>query len=300
MEIALVYDKSGQIDETGAKSIETALRILRQPHPVSNHKLLEKRIRILDQSFSAIPTRSQHLPPKLDTRNLFAHHRSLSDPHRSLSPATTVSTSGWTPIPTSAVTSNPTFDFTFMRTGRISTASVTESVASFDPSSAWTPTNFNDRFSTSPEIETSKNDILEAFLSTIGDDPYPPSHSLESSAMFSMHGDSPTQPGMIVPTIFDWSNPSSFSDEDNESKTVFGTSPSDVSPTTYAPMFLGSFCSSEETSPETKSFGNYKPEVYGFKDTNAVGGGSFGGEGDGNSHIHTAPNLFSEETGWAV
>ena len=65
-------------------------------------------------------------------------------------------------------------------------------------------------------------------------------------------------------------------------------------------MFLGSFCSSEETSPEAKSFGSYKPEVYGFKDANSVGGGSFSGEGDGNSHIHTAPNLFSEESGWAV
>jgi hypothetical protein len=259
------------------------MKILRQPHYVANHKLLEKRLRILEQSFTAIPTRSPPLPPKIDTRNLFAQ--------RSLSPAASVSTT-WTPIPTS-VTSNPTFDFNFMRTGRLSTASATESVASFDPSSAWTPTNFTDRFSTSPEVETSKNDILEAFLSTISDDPYPPSQSLENSAVFSLHGESPTQPGMIVPTIFDWSNPSSFSDEDNESKTVFGTSPSDVSPTTYPPMFLGSYCS-EETSPEAKPFGSYKPEVYGFKDNNGYQ------EGDSTSHIHTAPNLFSDESGWAV
>jgi hypothetical protein len=285
MEIALVYDKSGQIDDIGAKSIETAMKILRQPRNVANRKVLDKRLRILEQSFNAIPTRSPLLPPKLDTRSLFAQ--------RSLSPATTSSTS-WTPIPTS-VTSNPTFDFNFMRTGRLSTASVTESVASFD---AWTPTNFTDRFSTSPEVESSKNDILEAFLSTISDDPYPPSQSLENSGMFSMHSDSPTLPGMIVPTIFDWSNPSSFSDEDNESKTAFGASPSDVSPPNYPPMFIGSFCSSEETSPENKSFGNYKPEVYGFKDNN--GGFQQDNNGDGNSHIHTAPNLFSEESGWAV
>jgi hypothetical protein len=185
-----------------------------------------------------------------------------------------------------------------MRTGRVSTASVTESVASFD---AWTPTNFTDRFSTSPEIETSKNDILEAFLSTISDDPYPPSNSLESSTMFSIHGDSPTLPGMMVPTMFDWSNQSSFSDEEHESKTAFGTSPSDVSPTNYPPMFLGSFCSSEETSPENKSFGGtYKPEAYGFKENNNNNHGATFQDGDGNSHIHTAPNLFSEESGWAV
>ncbi len=239
MEIALVYDKSGQIDDIGAKSIETAMNILRQPHNIVNRKVLDKRLRILEQSFNAIPTRSPLLPPKLDTRNLFAQ--------RSLSPATTASTS-WTPI---------------------------------------------------PEVETSKNDILEAFLSTISDDPYHPSQSLENSGIFSLHSDSPTLPGMMVPTIFDWSNPSSFSDEDNESKTVFGTSPSDVSPTNYPPMFLGSFCSSEETSPENKSFGNYKPDVYGFKESNG-GGFQQDGSGDGNSHIHTAPNLFSEESGWAV
>jgi hypothetical protein len=283
MEIALVYDKSGQIDDIGAKSIECALKVLKQPHNVANHKLLDKRLRILEQSFNAIPSRSPLLPPKLDTRNLFAQ--------RSLSPATTTSTA-WTPIPTS-VTSNPIFDFNFMRTGRLSTASVTESVASFD---AWTPTNFTDRFSTSPEVETSKNDILEAFLSTISDEPYPPSQSLENSGIFNLHSDSPTLPGMMVPTIFDWSNPSSFSDEEHESKTVFGTSPSDVSPNSYPPMFLGSFCSSEETSPEGKSFANggYKPDVYSFKEN------GFQQDGDGNSHIHTAPNLFSEESGWAV
>lgn len=184
-----------------------------------------------------------------------------------------------------------------MRTGRVSTASVTESVASYD---AWTPTNFTDRFSTSPEIETSKNDILEAFLSTISDDSYPPSNSLENSSMFSIHGDSPTLPGMMVPTMFDWSNPSSFSDEEQESKTVFGTSPNDVSPPNYPPMFLGSFCSSEDTSPENKSYG-YKPEVYRFKENNNNNHGGNYQEGDGNNgHIHTAPNLFSEESGWAV
>lgn len=283
MEIALVYDKSGQIEEGGAKSVEVAMKLLRQPHNVSNRKILDKRIRILDQSFNAIPTRSPPLPPKIDTRNLFA---------RSLSPATPVST--WTPTIPTSVTSNPTFDFNFMRTGRLSTASVTESVASFDPSTAWTPTNLTDRFSTSPEIENSKNDILEAFLSTIVDDPYTPSAtSLENSTMFSIHGDSPTQPGMIMPTIFDWSHSSSFSDEDNETKTGFGTSPSDVSPTNYVPMFIGNF-SSEETSPGNKSYEGYKTnEVYGFKDNTFV-------DGDGTNHIHTAPNLFSDESGWAV
>lgn len=287
MEIALVYDKSGQIDDSGSKSIDTAIKILRQPHYVANRNLLDKRLRILEQSFNAIPTRSPLCPPKIDTRNLFAQ--------RSLSPATTSSTS-WTPIHTS-VTSNPTFDFNFMRTGRLSSASVTESVASFD---AWTPTNFTDRFSASPEIENSKNDILEAFLSTISDDPYPPSNSLENSAMFNMHSDSPTLPGMMVPAIFDWSNQSTFSDDEHESKTVFGTSPNGVSPKNYPPMFLGSFCSSEETSPENKSYGGgYKPEVYGFKENNNNGGGYQDGDGN-NSHIHTAPNLFSEESGWAV
>jgi hypothetical protein len=278
MEIALVYDKSGQIDDQGGKSIENALKLLRAPHHVANHKLLDKRIRLLEQSFTAIPTRSPCVPPKLDTRNLFG---------RSMSPAS----STWTPIPTS-VTSNPTFDFNFMRTGRLSTTSTTESVASYD---AWTPANYTDRFSTSPEVENGKTDILEAFLSTIDNDPYPPSHSLETSAIFNLQTDSPTIPGMTVPTtIYDWSNQSgAFSDEEAEAKTVFGTSPSDVSPGAY-PMFLGSFCSSsEETTPETKSFANFKQDQYAFKDS------SYQSADDGN-HIHTAPNLFSEETGWAV
>jgi len=276
MEIALVYDKSGQIDDQGGKSIENALKLLRAPHHVANHKLLDKRIRLLEQSFAAIPTRSPCLPPKIDTRNLFA---------RSMSPASTT----WTPIPTS-VTSNPTFDFNFMRTGRLSTASVTEgSVASYD---AWTPTNFTDRFSTSPEVENGKTDILEAFLSTIDNDPYPPSHSLETSAVFNLQNDSPTIPGMVVPTtIFDWGNQSgAFSDEEAEAKTVFGTSPSDISPS--YPVFLGAY-SSEETTPESKSFAHFKQDSYAFKDN------AYQSPEDGN-HIHTAPNLFSEETGWAV
>jgi hypothetical protein len=274
MEIALVYDKSGQIDDNGAKSIEMALNLLRQPHYIPNHRLLEKRIRILEQSFSAIPTRtSPQLPPKLDTRNLFV---------RSLSPATPTSvSSAWTPMPTS-VTSNPSFDFNFMHSGRLSNSSVTESVASFDPSSAWTPTNFTDRFSTSPEVESSKNDILEAFLSTISDDPYP--QSLENS-VFNLQ-DSPSQPSVMVPTIFDWSNPS-FSDEDTEK--VFTASPRDVSPG-FTPLFLGSFCT-EERSPETKSLSFRKPEMYPFKS---------GFSDEETSHIPTAPNLFSEESGWAV
>jgi hypothetical protein len=283
MEISIVYDKSGQIDDAGSKSIETALKVLHQPLITSNRKVNEKRIRLIDQTYNAIPTRSSPLPPpKIDTRNLFAQ--------RSLSPSTTVSTSWNSAIPTS-VTSNPTFDFNFMRTGRLSSGSTAESVASsFDPGSAWTPTPLTDRFSTSPEVESSKNDILEAFLSTIVDDPYTPSQSLENSAMFNLHVDSPTQPGMIMPTLFDWNHSSSFSDEDSDPK-VFGTSPSDVSPTTYVPMFLGSY-SSEETSPP--KFEGYKGnDVYGFKDSGYT-------DGEGNSHIHTAPNLFSEETGWAV
>src|SRR5436305_14053210 len=116
--------------------------------------------------------------------------------------------------------------------------------------------------------------------------------------MFSIQGESPSHPGVMVPTIFDWSNPGSFSDEDTETKTVFGASPSDISPNSYPSVFLGSFCSSsEETSPEGKTNGyvNYKPaEAYGFKENNGFQ------ENDGNSHIHTAPNLFSEESGWAV
>jgi hypothetical protein len=280
MEIALVYDKSAQIDDSGSKSIETAIKHLRSPLIQPNPKLTEKRIRLLEQSYTAIPTRQPPLPPpKLDTRNLFIG--------RSLSPATSVSTSWTSAIPTSGVTSNPGYaDYGFMRTGRLSSASTAESVASFDPGSAWTPTPLTDRFSTSPELESSKNDILEAFLSTIVDDPYPASQ-LETPVTFTLQGDSPTQPGMVMPTLFDWSNPSFSSDEDADPKVGFGTSPSDVSPSNYVPMFLTSY------SPEESTF---KPsnDVYGFKDVT----GGYGDEGSG--HIHTAPNLFSEESGWAV
>jgi hypothetical protein len=281
MEIALVYDKAGQIDEGGAKSIETALKLLRESQTESNDGLHKKRITLLESSFNAIPTRNPHIPTKIDTRGFFSQS--------SVSPATTVPTS-WAPSMSSGVTSHPTFDFTFMRTGRLSNASTTESVASsFDPGSAWTPTGLTDRFSSSPEQETSKNDILAAFLSTIADDQYSSTQSVENSTVFSLHGDSPTQPGMIMPTIFDWSNPSSFSDEEAETKSVFEAS-SDVSPHTYLPMFLSPY-STDETSPVNKSF-EYKQQepVFGFKENRF----------SENEHIHTAPNLFSEETGWAV
>ena len=175
-----------------------------------------------------------------------------------------------------------------MRTGRLSSASTAESVASFDPGSAWTPTPLTDRFSTSPELESSKNDILEAFLSTIVDDPYPASQ-LETPVTFTLQSESPTQPGMIMPTIFDWSNPSFSSDDDTEPKPGFGASPSDVSPTAYVPMFLRGY------SPEESSGYKSGSDVYGYKDP-----GSGFGEGEGSGHIHTAPNLFSEESGWAV
>jgi len=294
MEIALVYDKSGQIDESSSKAIESSIKSLRQQNP-SNRKLSNRRIAILETSFNSIPTRSVQMPPKIDTRNLFVHTS-----HRSLSPATPVSVATtWTPTMPN-VTSNPNFDFNFsMRPGRLSSASATESVSSSsfcDPQSSWTPSALTDRFSTSPEVETSKTDLLEAFLSTISDDPYTPSHSLENSAIF-ISGESPTHPGIIMPTIFDWSNPSSFSDDDNDTKTAFGASPSDVSPNTgYVPMFLGSFSSgSEETSPGGTSKGYENT----FKTTEIYVNG-FGAENDGNSHIHTAPNLFSEETGWGV
>jgi hypothetical protein len=280
MEIALVYDKAGQIDEGGAKSIETALKVLRESQTESNDGRREKRITLLESSFNAIPTRNPHISTKLDARGFFSQN--------SVSPTTTVPAS-WASSMSSGVTSHPTFDFTFMRTGRLSNASTTESVASsFDPGSAWTPTGLTDRFSSSPEQETSKNDILAAFLSTISDDQYSATQSLENSTIFSLHGDSPTQPGMIMPTMFDWSNPSSFSDEEAETKSVFEAS-SDVSPHTYLPMFLSPY--SDETSPVNKSF-EYKQQepVFGFKENRF----------SENDHIHTAPNLFSEETGWAV
>jgi len=245
----------------------------------SNYKLHEKRIRLLEQSFNAIPTRSAHPIPKIDTRTLF------SNP--TISPPTSVPGS-WTPtLATATANSAPTFDFNFMRTGRLSTASVTESVASsFDPSSAWTPTGMTDRFSTSPELENSKNDILEAFLSTIADDPYTPaSGNGEHATVFNLRpnsvgGDSPL--GMIIPNNFDWSGTSSFSDEESDSKPIFGTSPG-----SYNLMFLSPpFSMDEPPSAGTqKPFEGYK-DVYGY------------GENDG--HIQTAPNLFSEETSWAV
>jgi hypothetical protein len=168
-----------------------------------------------------------------------------------------------------------------MRTGRLSESSVTESVASsFDPSSVWTPTNLTDGFSTSPE-ETSKNDILEAFLSTILDE-----NSEDTNAMFNLPADSPTQPGLIMPSNFNWDNPT-FSDEDGDTKVG-----SPVSPSTYLPMFLGGF-SSSESSPDKTSFDMFKGDTFNFKDSGFP-------NHDGNSHIHTAPNLFSEESGWAV
>ena len=95
---------------------------------------------------------------------------------------------------------------------------------------------------------------------------------------------------MIMPNTFEWSGTSSFSDEESDSKPVFGTSPTGVSPATYIPMFLSPFHADDTPSGATgKSYEGYKPgEVFanGFS------------ENDG--HIHTAPNLFSEETGWAV
>jgi hypothetical protein len=284
LEIGLVYDKLGQIDDKGAEAIETAMNVLqKRVYTSSNHKLHEKRLRLLEQSFNAIPTRSALPVPKVDTRNLF------SNP--TISPPTSIPQS-WTPKLSTTINSAPTFDFSFMRPGRLSTASVTESVASsFDPSTAWTPTGMTDRFSTSPELENSKNDLLEAFLSTIVDDPYTPSSGTgEHPAMFNLRtgsasDDSPL--GMIMPNTFDWSGTSSFSDEESDSKPNFGTSPTEVSPGSYLPMFLSPpFTTDEPPSAGTqKSFEGYK-DVYAYN------------ENDG--HIHTAPNLFSEETGWAV
>src|ERR1700721_1757449 len=107
MEIALVYDKSGQIDEGGAKCIESAMKVLRQPQTLSNKSLHDKRLRLLEQSFNVIPTRSHHnIPPKINTSSFFS-----SSSIGSVSPATTVPTS-WPPTMSAGITSHPSFDFT--------------------------------------------------------------------------------------------------------------------------------------------------------------------------------------------
>jgi hypothetical protein len=178
----------------------------------------------------------------------------------------------WPPLSTST-TSNTTFDFNFMRSARFSESSVAESVdSSFDPSILWTPRD-RDSFSTSPETD-SQNDILESFLSTILDE------QNHTSQLYGLPGDSPTQLGLAMPNLFDINN-SSFSDEDDGKDES-----SEISPNTYLPLFLGSFPSSE-SSPENQLGESFKFNDTGFPD--CEGG-----------HIHTAPNLFSEETGWAV
>jgi hypothetical protein len=160
-----------------------------------------------------------------------------------------------------------------MRTGRLSNASTTESVASsFEPGSAWTPT-LTDRFS-SPEQETTKTDLLEAFLSTIDNEPYSASESV-----FALQ-DSPSQPAMMIP-MFDWST-ANFSDEE-ETK-------SGVSPHSFLPMFLSPFTQEDKFDGFAKEFG-------GFKEGRTVNGGGFG---DDSGCITTAPNLFSEDASWAV
>jgi len=85
-----------------------------------------------------------------------------------------------------------------------------------------------------------------------------------------------------MPSGFDWNNPT-FSDVDEHAQ--------EVSPTTYLPMLFGEF-SSSESSPEKTSFDMFKGDGFNFKDSGFP-------DADG-SHIHTAPNLFSEESGWAV
>jgi hypothetical protein len=271
MEISLVQEKASRVNEVGSQSIESAMRLLRQQSSIHQRTLFDKRIVLLEQCLKAIPTSHS----KLDCRDMF--------PSSNMSPPVTLRQS-WPPTLSTGAPSNPTFDFNFMRTGRLSESSVTESVASlassFDPSSVWTPTNITDGFSTSPE-ETSKNDILEAFLSTILDE-----NSEDTNSLFNLPGDSPTQPGLIIPSNFNWNNPT-FSDEDGDTKVG-----SPVSPSTYLPIFLGDF-SSSESSPDKTSFDVFKGDTFNFKDSGFP-------NHDGNSHIHTAPNLFSEESGWAV
>jgi hypothetical protein len=255
LEIALVHEKSSRIDEASSKSIGSAMKLLRQQQAIQNRNLLDKRIHVLEKCLKAIPTQAPH--PKVDT--VFAQGTPIALPQ------------SWPPLSTS-ITSNTNFDFDFMRSARLSESSVTESVdSSFDPSILWTPRD-RDSFSTSPETD-SQNDILESFLSSILDEQ-------NHSQLYGFPGDSPTQPGLTMPNLFDFNN-SSFSDEDDGKN-----GSSDVSPSTYLPLFLGSFPSSE-SSPENQLGENFKFKDTGFPD--CEGG-----------HIHTAPNLFSEETGWAV